>query len=222
MDKHRAILLGINIGQVDGDRVGGTATLLILVADDQEVSKSSHLFPIVGEMQIGKELRFRMIAVTAFFETITDQNALIVAFKLSLIELAAIIFQKNAGRYIWVNAHSSNEVRRTVPSEIFDAITLQEARLILEAAGMDVPDVPNTQRYRVWRDLFTKLEPDFAHCAMVDTLKKTRDLKPLQYLLEDIPESLHSASLTARLRRKDQRRLVEALQTPVRQALCWG
>ena len=111
---------------------------------------------------------------------------------------------------------------RTIPSAIFDSITLQEARRILLASKVDVPEVPNTQRYRVWKELFSQLDPENAHRQMVDTLKSTRDLKPLQSLLEDVPESLHSASLTARLRQKDQRRLVEALRTPIQQALCWG
>ena len=111
---------------------------------------------------------------------------------------------------------------RTNPSAIFDSITLEEARRILLDSDVEVPDVPNTQRYRVWKDLFAKLEPEQAHRQMVDTLKSTRNLKPLQSLLQDVPESLHSASLTARLRQRDQRRLVEALRTPIQQALCWG
>ena len=117
---------------------------------------------------------------------------------------------------------ADEDASRTVSSAIFDSITLQEARLILVAAGVEVPDVPNTQRYCVWRELFSKLKSEHAHRLMVDTLKSTRNLKPLQSLLEDIPESLYSASLTARLRQRDQRLLVEALRTPIHQALCWG
>ncbi len=117
---------------------------------------------------------------------------------------------------------AKEDARRTSSTDIFEAISQREATMVLEDAGFEVPDVPNTQRYRVLRELFATLDADFAHRAMVRTLKRTRNLLPLTSLLQEIPESLHTASISARLRVKERSRLVTALRTPICKAVCWG
>ncbi|MHA6332660.1 sce7726 family protein [Qipengyuania sp. CAU 1752] len=111
---------------------------------------------------------------------------------------------------------------RTEAAAIFDAITLQEAKVILGRAGVSMADVPNTQRYSAWRKQFAQLDPEFAHRMMVKVLKGTRNLQSLESLLEEIPQSLYCASLSARLRAKERGRLVIALQTPLREAIAWS
>ncbi|WP_081814554.1 sce7726 family protein [Hyphomonas jannaschiana] len=112
--------------------------------------------------------------------------------------------------------------QRTSSGAIFDSINLTEAQQILSSAGIDAPDVPNTMRYTALRELFVQLPSEYAHREMVRTLKRTRNLQPLQSLLDDIPPSLYSISLTSRLRQKDHGRLVAALQAPAVDALGWG
>lgn len=111
---------------------------------------------------------------------------------------------------------------QTSPEAIFDAITLSEAAAVLAANGVETPDVPNTQRHGVLREAFIDLAPSDAHRGMVACLKRSRSLLSLQALLEDLPESLHAASLTTRLRIRDHERLVTAVSTPLRRALLWG
>ncbi len=115
-----------------------------------------------------------------------------------------------------------NLPQRTNSGAIFDAINQNEAQRILAAADIAVPDVPNTMRYGVLRELFVQLPPEFAHKEMVRVLKRTRNLQPLEELLDDIPPSLYSMSLTSRLRRRDHSRLIAALNAPVVDALGWG
>ncbi|MEL6824629.1 MAG: sce7726 family protein [Pseudomonadota bacterium] len=111
---------------------------------------------------------------------------------------------------------------RTKPDAIFDAVNQNEAARILKKAGIDVPDGPNIQRFGVMRELFKELDATTAHCHMVETLKKTRHLRPLKELLDQIPSSLFAATISASLRQKDQIKLVNALNTPIREAMTWG
>lgn len=115
-----------------------------------------------------------------------------------------------------------DDANRTSSEAIFEAINQKEASIILKSAGIDIPNVPNTQSYMALRNLFIKLDSEFAHRGMVETLKKTRNLKPLQTLLNDLPESLYTVAIASKLRRKDQTRLVETLQTPIYEAMAWG
>jgi len=112
--------------------------------------------------------------------------------------------------------------QRTNSGAIFDAINQDEARRILVAADIEVPDVPNTMRYGVLRELFVGLPSEFAHKEMVRVLKRTRNLQPLEKLLDNIPPSLYSMSLTSKLRQRDHSRLIAALNVPVADALVWG
>lgn len=115
-----------------------------------------------------------------------------------------------------------NDAERTESTAIFDAINQREAALILRDAGIDIPAVPNTQRFAVLRSLFAGLPAEVAHRGMVKVLKKTRDLRPLKSLIEEMPESLYAASLTVPLRQRDHSRLIGALHTPICEAVCWG
>lgn len=111
--------------------------------------------------------------------------------------------------------------QRTDSNAIFDSINQDEVQHILCAAGIKIPEVPNTVRYRVLRDFFAGLPPEFAHREMVRTLKHTRSLLPLKELLGDIPPSLYSMTLASRLRQRDHGRLIAALNVPVAEALGW-
>lgn len=111
---------------------------------------------------------------------------------------------------------------RTVPAAIFDSIQLKEAKMILKRLGINVPEVPNTQSYKVLKEIFVKLPPQEAHNGMVDVLKKTRNMMSLKNLINDLPPSLQAAVLSTNIRKRDFGKLVEALKTPVNEALTWA
>jgi len=111
---------------------------------------------------------------------------------------------------------------RTSSRAIFEALTQREAALILKSEGIEIPKVPNIRRYQVLYDLFADLDPSVAHRGMVKTLKKTRNLQPLESLLNEIPESLYTVAISSKLQKKEQHCLVEALQTPINEVVFWG
>jgi hypothetical protein len=130
---------------------------------------------------------------------------------------------KLSGRYnISLEREADDNAARTCSRCIFDAITLTEAATILKDNGIEVPAVPNTQRHQVLREAFAVLSPEVAHRGMVATLKRSRHLLSLQSLLNELPESLHTASISTRLRLRDHQRLLAAVKTPLNHALQWG
>ena len=82
-------------------------------------------------------------------------------------------------------------------------------------------DVPNTLRHSAMRERFEKLDPTAVHVAMVDTLKRTRDLAPLKDLVDRLPQSLHAAALSIQVRRSDHDRIVGAVSVPLHLAMAW-
>jgi hypothetical protein len=116
-------------------------------------------------------------------------------------------------------AHDRPE--RTSPAAIFDAIRTEEARMILRAQGISVPEVPNTMLNSVLRELFVKLAVRKAHDGMVQVLKRTRNLLPLSDLVAQLPQSLQPAALSVPLRKLDHSRLVAAVNTRLEDAMAW-
>lgn len=111
---------------------------------------------------------------------------------------------------------------RICPATVFESLRSSEAATILKSMGVAVPDVPNTQRHAVMRDLFDAQDPSAVHVAMVKTLKRTRDLAPLSHLVNRLPSSLHAAALSIQVRRADHDRIVEAVSTPLDAAMAWA
>lgn len=111
---------------------------------------------------------------------------------------------------------------RTSPEAIFDAVQLREAKMILKLLGVDFPEVPNTQSYNVLKEIFIGLPSSEAHYGMIRVLKKTRNLVSLKNLVDVLPLSLQAAALSTPIRKRDFGKLVEAVNTPVNEALMWA
>jgi hypothetical protein len=111
---------------------------------------------------------------------------------------------------------------RTSPGAIFDSIRTEEARMILSSFGVSVPQVPNTGLHAVLREAFLKLDPIRAQEGMVRVLKRTRNLLPLSALVGQLPPSLQTAALSVPLRKLDHQRLVDAVNTPLKDAMGWA
>jgi hypothetical protein len=115
-----------------------------------------------------------------------------------------------------------DQPERTSPGAIFDSIRTEEARAILSIFGVTVPPVPNTELHGVLRRAFLKLDPIQAQQGMVRVLKRTRNLLPLSALVDRLPMSLQTAALSVPLRKADHQRLVDAVNTPLNDAMGWA
>jgi hypothetical protein len=111
---------------------------------------------------------------------------------------------------------------RTNPIDIFESIQLHESKMILQQMGIKTPDVPNTRMYDELRGIFEELDSISTHKGMVDVLKKTRSLSGISKYEPEIPNSLKAAVFSSSLRKKDYKRLIEVLNTPICEALNWS
>lgn len=111
---------------------------------------------------------------------------------------------------------------RICPMTVLGSLRANEARLLLETLGIDVADVPNTRRHAEFERHFRTLKREDVLWAMVKTLKRTRDLLPLSDLVDRLPPSLQAAALSVPVRRSDHERLVDAVHTPMREAMSWA
>jgi hypothetical protein len=132
------------------------------------------------------------------------------------------VLQLNRRHQISTLREAADRPERTSPIAIFESLRTGEARLILQARGVSVPVVPNTQQSAVFRQLFGKLNPREAHESMVQVLKKTRNLVRLSDLVAQLPDSLHTAAMSVPLRKLDHARLVTAVNTPLKDAMAWA
>ena len=112
-------------------------------------------------------------------------------------------------------------VDRIMPELVFDALRMNEVRQILESQGVFPAVVPNTELHGELRKHFIQLNPDVIHSEMVRVLQKSRSLLPLDSLVRNLPPSLSAAAISIRLRRRDHSRLINAVNTPLRQAMAW-
>ncbi len=111
---------------------------------------------------------------------------------------------------------------RICPTTVFASLRSAEASAILKNLGVAVPNVPNTELHTAMRACFEGLDPAAVHVAMVETLKRSRDLAPLSALVNRLPRSLHAAALSIHVRRADHERIVEAVSTPLDAAMTWA
>lgn len=108
------------------------------------------------------------------------------------------------------------------PTTVFDSLRTTEVATILEHFDIQIPNVPNTRLRTSMRDAFADLEPKRLQLAMVQTLKRTRNLAPMNSLIEQIPNSLHAVALSTQIRRKDHDRLAEVLTLPLAATKTWN
>lgn len=132
------------------------------------------------------------------------------------------VLRLNSRHQISTLRKARDRPERTSSNAIFDSIRTCEARDILEACGVSIPIVPNTQQSAVLRHLFCKLSAGEAQEGMVQVLKKTRNLLRLSDLVAQLPGSLHAAALSVPLRKLDHARLITAVNTPLKDALAWA
>jgi hypothetical protein len=125
--------------------------------------------------------------------------------------------------------HSISTVReamdrqdRVCPATIFDSLRSSEACAILRDLGVSVPNVPNTVLHSTLRAIFERLKPEDVHRAMVQTLKRSRDLASLSELVDQLPLALQPAALSLHIRRADHARVVEAVRTRLNVAMTWA
>jgi hypothetical protein len=117
---------------------------------------------------------------------------------------------------------ATNKPGRISPETIFEAVRTTEAKQILTYLGVSIPNVPNTVLHSELRKRFVRLRPQDVHAAMVQTLKCTRNLKPLSELIDNLPPSLQPAALSIPVKKAAHQRVIKAVSTRLTEAMEWA
>lgn len=140
--------------------------------------------------------------------------------ELSDIDVGVLVLNRN---------FSIREVRRCLSqpsrvksSALFECLQQNEAIAILRTLGIDIPALPNTLMHAALKEIFAKIDGAKVHAAAVTTLRRTRSLQYLSSMLNDLPESLRGVALSIRISSLEQDRIINALKTPIAEALAWG
>jgi hypothetical protein len=116
---------------------------------------------------------------------------------------------------------ASHTLDKVDPTSILESVRSSEALEILRELNVTIPDVPNTLMRRELHECFKRLDPSSVHLAMVKVLKRSRNLSSLGALVDQLPMSLQPAALSIQVRRADHGRIIDAVHTPLHQAIEW-
>jgi hypothetical protein len=141
---------------------------------------------------------------------------------INTVPVAVGVVSLNSRFHVSTIRDATDCIDRVCPKAIFEALRSAEASQILKRLKIQVPDVPNTKLHGAMREVFSGLQPDQVHRAMVETLKRTRSLVPIGTLIDRLPTSLHAAALTIGVRPTDHDRLVNAVHAPLSEAIRWA
>lgn len=115
-----------------------------------------------------------------------------------------------------------NDPGRTKSISILNSITQKEAIEILTRMEIAPPRLPNTLMYSALVEKFKNIPSTSVHEEMLKVLKSTRNLASQADSIGAIPASLRFFCLTIPYKERGQKNLINAIKTPITEALNWG
>ncbi|MFI3155852.1 MAG: sce7726 family protein [Methylococcaceae bacterium] len=197
----------VGVSKADTVILNGTSTVYEIKSERDSLNRL--------EQQISSYQR-----VFAKVNVITGDNHLKVVLTKVPQEVGVLLL---TNRFQISTIREAVDCRDQIISEaVFDSIQLNEAKQILKKMGIEIPKLPNTQMHQALRNQFVTLSPIDAHNGMVNTLRITRSLLPLANFVKSLPYSLQAVALSTPLRKQDHARLLNAMDTPINEALKWN
>ncbi|MDN3236070.1 sce7726 family protein [Pseudomonas sp. WAC2] len=192
-------------------------------ADIAIFNGTSTAYEIKSERDSLNRLECQLSSYKKFFSkvyVITGENHIPEVLSCTPTDVGVLLLTKRFG--ISTIREAEEDASRVNPEIIFDSIQLREAQEILIKLGITPPNIANTQMRSALRSIFSQLDPAEAHEKMVTTLRHSRNSLKLMDLLGNLPESLQAAVFTTSLKNKEKTTLLEAINTPIREALSWA
>lgn len=110
---------------------------------------------------------------------------------------------------------------RTNPTMILEMLRMDEAMAVLARVGRETPDLPNTRLRTELRRIFSRLDAGAVHEAMVQVLRKTRSQSALSSFASTLPRSVRAVTLSIQPGPRSRDLIIEAVNTPLHEALAW-
>ncbi|WLG45222.1 sce7726 family protein [Pseudomonas sp. FP1740] len=192
-------------------------------ADAAIFNGTSTAYEIKSERDNLGRLNTQLDSYKKFFSkvyVITGENHLSEVIDTTPQDIGVLVLNKRFG--ITTIREVSDSPSRVSTEAIFDSIQLQESLDILKHFDITPPKLPNTEIRSAIREIFKTLDPAATHHYMVQTLRRTRSSLHLTNLLSSTPKSLQAAILSTPLKTKEQKVLLEAINTKTKEALNWA
>lgn len=111
---------------------------------------------------------------------------------------------------------------RTSPVALLETLRVDEAAQVLSLLRISCPDVPNTLRWGMLREIFGGLEAASVHSSVVRVLKSTRSCAGLEPVVKLLPVHLAAAVLSTDPSPAATRNLSTATWQPLTSVLAWS
>ncbi|WP_409366195.1 sce7726 family protein [Neomicrococcus aestuarii] len=111
---------------------------------------------------------------------------------------------------------------RTSPVSLLETLRIDEAAQVLSLLDISYPDVPNTLRWGMLREIFAGLEATSVHSSVVRVLKSTRSCAGLEPVVKRLPVHLAVAVLSTDPSPAATRNLSTATWQPLASVLAWS
>lgn len=166
-------------------------------ADAVLINGTSTVYEIKSELDSMERLHKQIEAYEKVFDMIHVITAPSQIEKVELnLPIHVGILSLNQQNIISPIREAQSRKHSVVPEVIFDSLRKPEYTAIIKELYGTVPTVPNTQIYRICRNLFSKLPPEVAHNNMVRILKKRGDCKLLKEFIDAAPACLSAYALS--------------------------
>lgn len=187
-------------------------------ADSVILNGTSTVYEIKSEYDTFGRLEQQLSEYKKAFEYIY-----IVIPKSSVQKLESILDDGNIGILQLNNNNSLTKIRNAKSNKkyfdkniIFDILNQNEYRIIVHKYFNNIPVVPNTKTYSLYRGYFNQLDIEVIHTETVKLLKERGNNKFLKDFVLNVPDSLKALALQTKLTNKAKVDLLNILKKEVK------
>lgn len=102
---------------------------------------------------------------------------------------------------------------------IFDILKQNEYKTIVQKYFKNIPQVPNTKIYNLYKEYFKQLDIEIIHKDTVDILKKRGNNKDLKHFILNVPDSLKASAFQVKLTNKAKLNLLNILSKDIKNVI---
>ena len=185
-------------------------------ADILLVNGTSHAFEIKSKLDNYDRLLTQISSYKTTFDfvnVITTQEQ-VKKLETLLSDEIGILYISNRNQ---ISTHRSAKSQKlnVKPEIIFDSLRKNEYTNIIQRIFGEIPEVPNTKHYNVYKNYFTKLSPEIAHDAMIESLKARKHKDLSIDFINQTPKSLKAAIIFSRFNQLQQNNFLDVLKSDV-------
>jgi len=181
-------------------------------ADVVIINGTSTVYEIKSKYDSFKRLDKQLKAYLEIFDLIN------IITSRSQLEKVKSILPEKVGLLVLTDRNTISTIREPVSNKkyliqdkLFDSLKKNEYIAVIKRYYDFIPDVPNTQLFKICKKLFNKIDPIQAHDLVFDVLRSRCELNDLKKLLNKSPNSLTAYIMSISNQREKLQKLIPLL-----------